>query len=622
MQMSEGKSCKYLDADNTCACTGGKPSQKLAFCKAEENCDSCQWYRSADALGLTPEGLWEGREALEAKEQWAEAAPEEAQPTATEEKTCLCVGCTCTGCHEECYGHCQGCGKPVTDCNSHQTEGAKWPQLTAADEPEALPAPKPSGVGGDRDVLPTPAPEPPAAPAAQELPVFDTTGLDAQTVVDLEFAEREYRSGLRLAESGLRRMADGVAIAHEALVGNSDKPKQKNQYVEQVELNDTVVANCENSKRDSFSKYGNRGEDTFRRWCAYMGLSKDAAYRMLNVSTLFDQSSPKQQKLLEALPPSLLYAAAKPSAPPQLVEGVKAGDITTHKQYREMEEKLKAAEKAKREAERRAQAAEDKAYSAILHGREASNRAHEAEGRRLEAEERAQAAEKHVSELQARPVEVVGASPEDIARWKAEGEQAANDRLAAEAAAAAADAAKAREEAAKARKQVKKMADTLQGRTDHLASVEAELARVKAQLAAAVAAAAPAAAPQGQVAAPSAPPSPGQMGAPGGRGATLPGPSGSTLAPGQAGAAVVPVEGLQLTRCAKQYWGLADAAALAARPLVPCSECVYDPYCSGVYLDDKAFDHLEELGINEDQLDCVLDLLTGCTMGKRKGAGQ
>lgn len=136
---------------------------------------------------------------------------------------------------------------------------------------------------------------------------FDYSGLDAQTVTDLHLAEQMYTSGRKLAEMGLRRMADGVSIAHDAL-----------------------VANCDNSK------YGKRGEDTFRRWCASMSISKDAAYRLLQVSALFDSSSPRQQQVLEELSPSLLYAAAKPSAPANLVQAVKDGDITTHKQYQDL----------------------------------------------------------------------------------------------------------------------------------------------------------------------------------------------------------------------------------------------------------------------------------------------
>lgn len=138
-------------------------------------------------------------------------------------------------------------------------------------------------------------------------PAFDYSGLDEQTVNDLHLAERECAAGRRLAEAGLRRMADGVAIAHEALVPNWDN-----------------------------SKHGNRGEDAFRRWCESMGVSKSAAYRLLQVTALFDNSSPEQQKILDSLSPSLLYAAAKPTAPTDLVQGVKDGDITTHKQYQEL----------------------------------------------------------------------------------------------------------------------------------------------------------------------------------------------------------------------------------------------------------------------------------------------
>lgn len=136
---------------------------------------------------------------------------------------------------------------------------------------------------------------------------FDYSGLDEQTVNDLHLAERECAAGRRLAEAGLRRMADGVAIAHETLVPNWDN-----------------------------SKHGNRGEDAFRRWCESIGVSKSAAYRLLQVTALFDNSSPEQQKILDSLSPSLLYAAAKPSAPADLVQAVKSGDITTHKQYQDL----------------------------------------------------------------------------------------------------------------------------------------------------------------------------------------------------------------------------------------------------------------------------------------------
>lgn len=162
------------------------------------------------------------------------------------------------------------------------------------------------------------------------LPAFDYTGLDAQTVQDLHLAEREFAGGKRMAEIGLRRMADGVAIAHDALCGACDKMSQahNNQY----------------------------SEKTFGRWCDSVGLNRKAAERLLQVSKLFDNSSPRQQKALEELGPTLLYAAAKPSAPAELVQAVKDGDITTHKQYQDLLARYDAEKAARAKAEKAAKA--------------------------------------------------------------------------------------------------------------------------------------------------------------------------------------------------------------------------------------------------------------------------
>ena len=141
---------------------------------------------------------------------------------------------------------------------------------------------------------------------------FDYSGLDAQTVTDLHLAEQTYTSGRKLAEMGLRRMADGVSIAHDALCV-------------------TIATKCRNGK-GAFSD----SEKTFGGWCESVGLNRKAAERLLQVAKLFDSSSPRQQQVLEELSPSLLYAAAKPSAPADLVQAVKSGDITTHKQYQDL----------------------------------------------------------------------------------------------------------------------------------------------------------------------------------------------------------------------------------------------------------------------------------------------
>ena len=150
-------------------------------------------------------------------------------------------------------------------------------------------------------------------------PGFDYSNFDAQTVEDLHLAENQYQSGKKMAARGYVMMGAAVSIAHDALC--------------------RVVANCDNSK------HGNRGEDSFRQWCLSIGVTKDTAYRLLQISDMFDSSSPNQQKILKELSPSLLYAAAKPSAPEELVKQVKNGDITTHKQYQELLAQLKLSDK-------------------------------------------------------------------------------------------------------------------------------------------------------------------------------------------------------------------------------------------------------------------------------------
>lgn len=223
-------------------------------------------------------------------------------------------------------------------------------------------------------------------PAGQTAPAeFDYSGLDEQTVNDLHLAEREYAAGKRLAEIGLHRMADGVAIAHEAVVPNWDN-----------------------------SKHGSRGDDTFRRWCESIGVSKSAAYRLLQVTTLFDNSSPEQQKVLEEISPSLLYAAAKPSAPADLVQAVKDGDITTHKQYQELLKENQQLRTDRVNALNAAQAAEHARDAALadVNGLHEQNRqlaadcnrlglqADKANARVKEAEQRYQAAQTYAEEME------------------------------------------------------------------------------------------------------------------------------------------------------------------------------------------------------------------------------
>lgn len=176
-------------------------------------------------------------------------------------------------------------------------------------------------------------------------PAFDYSGLDEQTVEDLHFAEDEYHHGKQMAERGLVHMGNAIAAAHDALCG-------------------TVVQQLDNGQ---FAKK----EDTFRAWCCSIGITKSTAYNLLQVSALMDGSSPRQRAILEALPPTLLYAVAKPSAPAELVEKVKNGEVSTNKEYQDLlkenqqlrTDRVNAMNQAEREKQRaeKAEAERDKA---------------------------------------------------------------------------------------------------------------------------------------------------------------------------------------------------------------------------------------------------------------------
>lgn len=199
-------------------------------------------------------------------------------------------------------------------------------------------------------------PEVPETQTAQEKPLttvpdamrpaFDYSGLTDQTVEDLHFAENEYRHGKQMAERGLVHMGNAIAAAHDALCG--------------------VVAQCDNGEDGACrtmrkARNNQHSEDTFKSWCVSIGITKDTAYRLLQVSALLDGSSPRQQKILKELSPTLLYAVAKPSAPAELVEKVKSGDITTNKQYQEAMAQIKA-EKDRAAA---AEAREEEAWNMV-----------------------------------------------------------------------------------------------------------------------------------------------------------------------------------------------------------------------------------------------------------------
>lgn len=262
-----------------------------------------------------------------------------------------------------------------------------------------------------------------AGPASLEAPpsgssAFDYTGLNVVTVDTLHLAESIIRSA---RQKYIVDLAGAVDMAHEELVRNSDG---HNQHT----------------------------EETFVAWCRSVGISKTTAYQLLQVQALLTGATAEEQATLEAASPSLLYAAAKPSAPAELVQAVKDGDITTHKQYQEalaeirardakikdLLEMSEAADRRAEEEERKRKEANEGYAAAMETLRQAQEDAADADARARAAENRAAGAQKladqrgsenaelkaKLRELESRPVEVAVAQPDEnqIEAWRKEGE--------------------------------------------------------------------------------------------------------------------------------------------------------------------------------------------------------
>lgn len=165
----------------------------------------------------------------------------------------------------------------------------------------------------------------------------------------------------------------------------------KNEYM-------SFTANCGRifaEAQERLAKHGfGENNGVFEKWITSMGFSKKTVYRMMDIfkfrSCQIDTNEGKA--FFDTLPKTLQYDISAKSAPPELVEQVMNGDITTHKEYIELKKQLE-------EAESRAEAAErnvDKLRE--------NNQKMRTEN--IAALVRADKAEKQLKELESRPVEV------------------------------------------------------------------------------------------------------------------------------------------------------------------------------------------------------------------------
>lgn len=128
----------------------------------------------------------------------------------------------------------------------------------------------------------------------------------------------------------------------------------------------------------------NNYRGSWGKWCDLVGISRDTGDNMVRVAENFGNMELDGKPLIEVAPFSLLAVAAKPSAPAELVQAVKNGDITTHKQYQDALAEIRA---------------RDAKINDLLEMSEAADRrAEEEQRKRKEADEARIAAENKVKQ--------------------------------------------------------------------------------------------------------------------------------------------------------------------------------------------------------------------------------
>ena len=91
----------------------------------------------------------------------------------------------------------------------------------------------------------------------------------------------------------------------------------------------------------------NYGTGTFGQWVESNKISKSNAYNYINAYKFVQQlDEPKEKEIFSKQPQRLKNEMSKPSAIPEVNQAVFNGDVKTHKEYKELERRLKLKDQA------------------------------------------------------------------------------------------------------------------------------------------------------------------------------------------------------------------------------------------------------------------------------------
>jgi hypothetical protein len=104
--------------------------------------------------------------------------------------------------------------------------------------------------------------------------------------------------------------------------------------------------------KEAQDKLSNNKTGTFGAWSQSLGFSRQTVQNYVQAYDYIVKNFDNIESA-DNIQPSLLFAASKPSAPKELSEKVASGDITTHKQYKELEARLKEEEKIRESVQKK-----------------------------------------------------------------------------------------------------------------------------------------------------------------------------------------------------------------------------------------------------------------------------
>jgi hypothetical protein len=119
--------------------------------------------------------------------------------------------------------------------------------------------------------------------------------------------------------------------------------QEKANRITEIRIKSVIAMGKELKEAQDKLANHDKTKGTFQKWVESIGITPKTAYNYING---FDYVMKNFHNIEDAenIQPSLLFAASKPSAPKELSEKVASGDITTHKQYKEIEKKYMEAE--------------------------------------------------------------------------------------------------------------------------------------------------------------------------------------------------------------------------------------------------------------------------------------